>query len=53
MLAQSEMIVVFVLREKITLGSLTNGFEETLNGFIRYKSAKETSSFGNERGGTW
>ena len=52
-LTQSVMIVVFVLREKITLGSLTNGFEETLNGFIRYKSAKETSIFGNEYSGTW
>ena len=53
MLTKAVMLLVFVLREKITLGSLTNGFEETLNGFIRYKSAKETSSFGNERGGTW
>ena len=43
-----EMVVVFVLEEKITLGSYTDGFEITLNGQIRYKSAKETSSFGNE-----
>lgn len=32
MLAKSEMTLVFTLREKITLGSLANGFEITLNG---------------------
>jgi hypothetical protein len=54
MLAKSVMTLVFTLREKITLGSLTaNGLEVTLNGYIRYKSAKETSMFGNEHNGTW
>ena len=32
MLAESVMILVFVLEEKITLGSIANGFEITLNG---------------------
>ena len=49
MLAQSVMIVVFVLGEQITLGKfLLNGSEVTLNGYSKYKSAIETSSFGNE-----
>lgn len=52
MLAQSEMVVVFVLEKKITLGSIANGFKLTLNGYSRYKSAKETSIFGNEYSGT-
>ncbi len=43
MLAQSVMIVVFVYWEKITNSMLLhNGFEKTLNGLSKYKSAKET-----------
>ena len=52
--AQAEMLVVFVPKEKNNLGQfITNGFEETLNGFSRYKSAKETSYKGNFVSGTW
>lgn len=54
MLAQSVMVVVFVLEEKVTLGKfLLNGSEVTSNGYGRYKSAKETSTSGNWVGGTW
>ncbi len=45
MLTQSEMIVGFVLREKITLGrDFSNGSEISLKGKIRYKSAKVTKN---------
>ena len=40
MLTQSVMIVVFVLREKITLGRISNGDEITLNGESNHKVPK-------------
>ena len=52
MLAQTEMSVVFVSKEKITQSSLANGSERTLNGSSKYKSAKETSTKGNFSNGT-
>ena len=43
MLAKSETTLMFILSEKINLGSYANGSEITSNGKSRYKSAKETS----------
>ena len=57
MLTKAEMLLVFVLREKITLGRkifLTASKEPKFfkYGFSRYKSAIVTMSFRNERSGT-
>ena len=50
MLSQSEMIVVFVPREQITQGSLTNGEDESkFFNMILFIKCRSDDAFGNKR----